>query len=76
VKTVSGDFRADRWVASNCGLSLVAGAVGAGVTCATGVFCDSDSARVTGAIVLGSVAALVVVGVVALASCKTCWAWR
>ncbi|MCW5811523.1 MAG: hypothetical protein KIT84_10940 [Labilithrix sp.] len=55
---------------------LVAGAAGAGVTCATGMICDSESSRTAGTIILASASALFVASTIVLLSCKSCWAWR
>jgi len=56
------------------GLIVVAGT--GGVACATGAICDSDSARLAGTITLSTVGALLVGGLVALATCSSCWATR
>lgn len=56
------------------GGGLVIGAAVAGVACGTGAICASDDARTVGAVTLGAVGGALAVGVVALATCKSCWA--
>lgn len=58
------------------GGGLALGAVGAGVGCAVGMICDSDAARTTGTIILGTMGVLLVGGSILWFSCKSCWAWR
>jgi hypothetical protein len=58
------------------GTTLIAGAAGVGVTCATGMICDSDSARTAGAIVVAGIGVLIIAGAVAFGSCSGCWGTR
>lgn len=58
-------------------VTVVAIGASAGVACAVGALCkDPDDARMAGIITLSALGAVVLGGFIALAACKSCWAFH